>query len=128
MYSAVGDVIRENLASPATRAEAGGLSRSGGSDVREAGRSPPQAPGVTLVVKPDEYCVDDGLCPQKLRCKPSLGATDGAGKTGVPSPTLSMPQALPPGYNVIGMAVVLLMPKLITLDVMSVKLKPVNVL
>ena len=52
--SIVGEVVPENVVSPAKREDAGGLSRGGGSDVREAGRSPPQATDTKLVVKPDE--------------------------------------------------------------------------
>lgn len=47
---------------------------------------------------------------------------------GVPGPTLGIPHAFPPGYIVIGIAVVLLVPKLMMLDVTSVEVKPVNVL
>ena len=69
--------------------------------------------------KPDEvYWVDDG--------KPKFGATDGAGKIGVPGPTLGTPQALPPGYTVNGTAVVPLAPKYMILDVVSVEVKPDN--
>lgn len=53
-YCIVGEVVPEKMASPATREDAGGLSRGGGSAVREAGRSSPQALEVNLVVKPDE--------------------------------------------------------------------------
>ena len=65
---------------------------------------------------------------RELNCKPSFGGTDGAGKMGVPSPTLGKPQALPPGYTVIGTTVVLLVPKLMMLDVVSVEVKLANVL
>lgn len=47
---------------------------------------------------------------------------------GVPGPTLGIPHAFPPGYIVIEIAVVLLVPKLMMLDVISVEVKPVNVL
>ncbi len=56
------------------------------------------------------------------------GATDGAEKMGVPGPTLGIPHALPPGYIVIGMIVVLLVPKLMMLDVVIVEVKPASVL
>lgn len=74
--------------------------------------------------------MEDALCilEVELHCRPTFGATDGAGKMGVPGPTLGIPHALPPGYIVIRMAVVLLVPKLIMLDVVSVEVKPVNVL
>ena len=119
-----------NVVSSAKREGAGELSRGGGSDVREAGRSP-HPPGTKLVVKPDkELRVDDKPCVFKveLRIWPTFGATDGAGKMGVPGPTLGIPHALPPGYIVMGMIVVLLVPKLMMLDVVSVEVKPANVL
>ena len=64
----------------------------------------------------------------ELDSRPTFGATEGAEKMGVPGPTLGIPHALPPGYIVIGMTVVLLVPRLMRLDVVSVELKPVNVL
>ncbi len=119
-----------NVVSSAKREGAGELSRGGGSAVREAGRSP-HPPGTKLVVKPDkELRVDDdpSMLGVELHVWPTFGATDGAGKIGVPGPTLGIPHALPPGYIVIGMAVVLLVPKLMMLDVVSVEVKPVSVL
>lgn len=52
--SIVGEVVPVKVVSPAKRDDAGGLSRGGGSAVREAGRSAPQALDIKLVVKPDE--------------------------------------------------------------------------
>lgn len=54
IYSILGEVVPEKTVSPATREDAGGLSTGGGSAVREAGRSLPQALDIKLVVKPDE--------------------------------------------------------------------------
>ena len=82
-----------------------------------------------LVMKPDEaYCVDSELCVLDIEscCQPGFGALDGAGKIGVPGPTLGIPQAFPPGYTVIGMTVVLLLPSVMMLDVVSVEVKLTN--
>ena len=52
--STVGVVVPEKIVSPASSEDAGGCVRGGGSNVKEAGRSPPPEPDLTLVVKPDE--------------------------------------------------------------------------
>lgn len=47
---------------------------------------------------------------------------------GVPGPTLGMPHPTPPGYTVTGMVVIMLDLTVKTVDVVSVEVKPVNVL
>ena len=59
-------------------------------------------------------------------CQLTFGASEGAGKIGVPGPTLGMPQAFPPGYIVIGTTVILSLPNVIMLDVVSVEAKLTN--
>ena len=123
--SIVGEVGPGNVVSSATRDCAGASSRGGGSDVLEAGRLPLEAPGMNLVVKPDEALKADdtlGLLDVRLHCKSKLGASDGAEKMGVPGPTLGTP------HVVMIIAVVLLVLRYMMLDVVSVEVKPLNVL
>lgn len=64
----------------------------------------------------------------ELDCKPAFGGIVGAGKIGMPGSTLGISQALPPGYTMIGIIVVLLVPKLMTLDVVNIEVKLANAL
>ena len=119
--SIVGEVVPEKVVSFVKMEDVERSLNANDADVSDVG----------LVVKSDETLVlEKTVCVVKvaLFSAPIYGATVGAERMGVSGPTVGIPHATPPGYMVTIIAVVLLMPKLTTLEVVSVEVRPVNVL